>query len=202
MAPADLQQVIQLLKNQLHQPGGVERDGAQSRHALRCARAPGGRGDFAPAKGADISETSDPFYGEIFEGHIGYLRFGALTPANLRALDAALQKYAGKKIDAVVIDLRASAATNDFATAAEFANRFCAKGKPLFTLRRSRGKTGARLSFPIAILLTPVSDAGLARWRHGRPGRSASPAIFASIAKALLIGQPRPAARSSIPICR
>ena len=36
----------------------------------------------------------------------------------------------------LVIDLRASQATNDFAMAAEFAKRFCPKGKPIFTLRK------------------------------------------------------------------
>jgi len=93
-----------------------------------------------PERAPEVSEATNPFFGEILDGHIGYLRLGALTQANLQALDSTLQAYAGKKIDAAVIDLRASPTTNDFAIAAEFAKRFCPKGKLLFTLRKAAGK--------------------------------------------------------------
>ena len=39
-------------------------------------------------------------------------------------------------MDALIIDLRSSEGTNDFAMAADFAKRFCPKGKTLFTLRK------------------------------------------------------------------
>ncbi len=81
-----------------------------------------------------------PFYAEVLDGHIGYMRLGALTAANLKSMDASLQTFRGKKIDAVVIDLRASPATNDFAIAADFAKRFTPPGKPLFTLRKTAAK--------------------------------------------------------------
>ena len=138
MAPADLQQVIQLLKSNYINPAALN-DAELNRAMLSGVLTRLGRGVMllpAPA----VSETTDPFYGEVIEDHIGYLRLGALTPANLQAMDNAMKKYAGKKIDAVVIDLRASGPTNDFATAAEFANRFSGKGKPLFTLRKAAGK--------------------------------------------------------------
>ena len=81
-----------------------------------------------------------PFYAENIDGHIGYLRPGSLTTANLQAMDKKLGEFAGKKVDALIVDLRASSMTNDFAAAAEFAKRFIVKGKPLFTMR----KAGAR----------------------------------------------------------
>src|SRR5947207_2839583 len=81
-------------------------------------------------------EAPIAFYNEILDGHIGYLRLGSLNSANLRALDKGLSSFAAKKVDALVIDLRASQATNDFAVAAEFEKRFCPKRKPLFTLRK------------------------------------------------------------------
>jgi C-terminal processing protease CtpA/Prc len=79
-------------------------------------------------------------FGEILEGHVGYLRFGDLLPSNLEALDTNLKTFAEKKVDAVVIDLRAPAAVNDFATASEFAKRFCPKGQPLFSLQKTAAK--------------------------------------------------------------
>ncbi len=88
---------------------------------------------------ATTNENAGPFYSEIFEGHIGYLRLGDLNPVNLKELDKKLQEFGQKKIDAAIVDLRASS-TGDLAEAAEFAKRFCPKGKPLFSVR----KPGAR----------------------------------------------------------
>jgi len=90
---------------------------------------------------ASVTAPPDaPFYAEMIEGHIGYLRLGSLTNANLQAMDKKLSEFGGKKIDALIVDLRASSVTNEFAAAAEFAKRFIGKGKPLFTMR----KAGAR----------------------------------------------------------
>ena len=71
--------------------------------------------------------------------HIGYVRIGALSPDNLGALDKALTDFAAKKIDAMVIDLRATS-SSDFNVAAEMTKHFVPKGKTLWTLR----KTSAR----------------------------------------------------------
>jgi Peptidase family S41 len=140
MGPADLQQAIQLLKsNYINSEALNETELNRAMLAGVLARlGPGVM--LLPERAPEVSEATNPFFGEILDGHIGYLRLGALTAANLTALDSNLQGYAGKKIDAVVIDLRASPTTNDFAVAAEFAKRFCAKGKLLFTLRKSAGK--------------------------------------------------------------
>ena len=80
-------------------------------------------------------EPGASFYSEVFEGHIGYLRLGPLNGANLKEMDKNLANFPAKKIDALIVDLRASD-TGDFATAAEFAKRFCPKGKALFSLRK------------------------------------------------------------------
>jgi len=63
-----------------------------------------------------------------------------LNGANLQALDKSLSNFAGKKVDALVVDLRSSPATSDLALAAEFAKRFSPKGKALFNLRRPAGR--------------------------------------------------------------
>jgi carboxyl-terminal processing protease len=93
-----------------------------------------------PDRNAAAAEATAAFFGEIIDGHIAYLRVGALNAANLQAIDTFLQGFTGKKIDAVVVDLRASAGASDFAAAAEFAKRLCPKGTPLFTLRKPSAK--------------------------------------------------------------
>jgi C-terminal processing protease CtpA/Prc len=89
-----------------------------------------------PNKESAPLETSSAFYSEVLDGHIGYLRLGSLNGANLQATDSSLGKFAAKNVDALIVDVRSSQGTNDFAMAAEFAKRFCPKGKTLFTLRK------------------------------------------------------------------
>ena len=89
-----------------------------------------------PARETAPAEAPTAFYSEIIGGHIGYVRIGSLNAADLQALDKSLSNFAAKKVDAVIVDLRASQATTDLALAAEFAKRFCPKGKTLFTLRK------------------------------------------------------------------
>ena len=80
------------------------------------------------------SSPSDPFYREILDGHIGYLRPGDLSRAQLQELDTTLRGFAGKKVDAIILDLRGALESNDYAAATEFASRFVPKDKLLFSL--------------------------------------------------------------------
>jgi Peptidase family S41 len=89
-----------------------------------------------PSTASAPAESPTPFYSEILDGHVGYLRFGALNSANLAALDKKLEEFGARKTDALVLDLRDKEVGSDFAAAAEFAKRFCPKGKLLFTLRK------------------------------------------------------------------
>jgi len=83
----------------------------------------------APAQPAD-----SPFRSEILDGRAGYLRLGSLNSENIAQLDAALRDFAGKNLHGVVLDLRATPASSDFALAAQVAGRFCPAGAALFTL--------------------------------------------------------------------
>jgi len=137
MGSVDLQQALQLLKSNYINLEALN-ETELNRALLSGLLARLGRGVLIlPERPAENAESTTTFYSELLEGHIAYLRVGALTPPNLQAMDANLQTFAAKKVDAVVLDLRASPATNDFALAAEFAKRFTAKGKLLFTLRKS-----------------------------------------------------------------
>src|SRR5256714_770275 len=140
MDSADLKEAIQLLKNNYIKPDALN-ETELSRAAFEGILTRLGRGVvlLSNANG-EPAEPATPFYGEVLEGHIGYLRLGALNRANLDALDANLQTFSAKKVDAVVLDFRASPATNDFPVASEFAKRFCPKNKPLFTLRKTTAR--------------------------------------------------------------
>src|SRR5262249_56686236 len=70
--------------------------------------------------------TPSAFYSELIGGRTGYVRLGTLNNANLQALDKALNGFAAKKVNDLIVDLRASSTTSDFALAAELANRFFA----------------------------------------------------------------------------
>ena len=140
MDSADLKEAIQLLKNNYIKPEALS-ETELSRAAFEGILGRLGRGVvLLSSANAEPSEPAAPFYVEILDGHIGYLRLGLLNKANLEALDTNLQNLAGKKVDAVVLDFRASPATNDFPVAAEFAKRFCPKDKPLFTLRKTTAR--------------------------------------------------------------
>lgn len=80
------------------------------------------------------------FLAEILDSHIAYLRLGALTADNLAQFDAALKGFDQKKIDAVILDLRGVPEGGDFEVAADFARRFCPKGKLLFSIQKPSAK--------------------------------------------------------------
>ncbi|CAN5596838.1 hypothetical protein BH20VER1_BH20VER1_29510 [soil metagenome] len=188
MNPADLQQAVQLLKNHYINPQALN-EAELNRAMLAGILARLGRGVMLlPQPAADPTEAAHPFYSEVLEGHVGYVRLGALTPVNLQAMDAALQTFAGKKIDALVVDLRGSPSTNDFATGAEFAKRFCARGKPLFTLR----KPAAKQERPFVADREPAYQGMMIVLADGDtsgPGEAIAGALRLHN-KALVIGQP------------
>ncbi len=140
LTPADLEQAIPLIRGHYLNPAALNET------ALRRATLAGvlelldGRVQLLPA-GTGPAATPAPFYREIIDGHIGYLRPGDLSRPQLQELDTTLRGFGGKKIDAVILDLRGSVETNDFAMGAEFAKRFVPKGGPLFSLRGPGGKT-------------------------------------------------------------
>jgi C-terminal processing protease CtpA/Prc len=90
-------------------------------------------------------------------------------------------------VNAVIVDLRASQATTDLQVAAEFAKRFCPKGKTLFALRKPAGRQDRLFSSDrdpafrgLIMVLTDGDTAGAAE---------AIAAALRFYNKALLIGQ-------------
>jgi peptidase S41-like protein len=140
LGPPDLQAVITLLKSNFTNPDEIT-DTELNRATVEglMMRLPRGV-MLLPAKENATAETPTVFYSEIIGGHIGYARVGSLNAANLQALDKSVANFASKNVNAVVVDLRASPATTDLPLGAEFAKRFCPKGKTLFTLRKPAGR--------------------------------------------------------------
>jgi Peptidase family S41 len=187
LSPADLQAVITLLKSNFTNPDAIT-DTELNRATVEglIVRLPRGVMLF-PAKENASAETSSIFYNEIIGGHIGYVRPGSLNAANLQALDKSLSNFAAKNVNAVIVDLRASQATTDFALATEFGKRFCPKGKTLFTLRKPTGRqervfsSDRDPSFPgLVMVLTDGDTVGAAE---------AIAAALRFYNKALVIGQ-------------
>jgi hypothetical protein len=136
LGEADLQAVITLLKrNFINQDAVTETELNRATVAGLLLRQSDGLA-LLPSRMSAPEEPPAPFYSEILDGQVGYMRLGTLNGSNLKIMDRKLGEFTSRKIDALIVDLRASGRMDDFATAAEFAKRFCPKGKLLFTLRK------------------------------------------------------------------
>ena len=137
---ADLRQAIPIIKQNYVDPAALN-ETELNRAVLAGLLSRLGRGVMLlPAQDPATAPSPAPFYREIIANHIGYLRPGDLSRDQLQEMDSTLRGLAGKKIDSLILDLRGSTETNDYGMAAEFANRFVEKGRPLFTLRGPAGK--------------------------------------------------------------
>jgi hypothetical protein len=187
LGEADLQSALSLLKANFTSPDAVT-DTELNRATLTglLVRMPGGL-MLLPSREAGAAEPSSLFYSEVFESHIGYLRLGELNSGNLKELDKKLQEFGQKKIDGLIIDLRASNA-RDFASAADFAKRFCPKGKALFNLRKPAARQARQFTSDrdpmfqgLIVALTDAETSG---------GAEALAAVLKLYNKALIVGQP------------
>lgn len=138
---ADLQRAIPLIRDNYLNPAALNPTELQ-RATLAGLFDRLGRGVILLPARPGSTPTPAPFYREIIGGHVGYLRPGDLSRAQLEELDTTLRDFAGKKVDAIILDLRGSVETNDYPMAAEFAKRFVPKSEPLFALRGPTAKTG------------------------------------------------------------
>jgi hypothetical protein len=188
MDSSEVQQAIALLKSNFINPAALN-EVELNRATLEGLMARLGHGVMLlPAGSRDAVPEAHASYSEILDGHIGYLRLGELSADNLRAMDGALKTFATKKVDALVIDLRATPPTSDFRTAAEFMKRFVPKGKTLFTLRKPAAKQDRVFSSDrdpaytgMIIVLADIDTSGAGEAFAG---------ILRYYDKAIIIGQP------------
>lgn len=138
---ADLQRAIPLIRENYVHPAALDETELQ-RATLAGVLDRLGRGVILLSARSNPAAAPAPFYREIIGGHVGYLRPGDLSRAQLQELDTTLRGFAGKNVGAIILDLRGSVEANDYAMAAEFAKRFVPKDRPLFALRGPAARTG------------------------------------------------------------
>lgn len=134
LSPAEVEKAFELLKTNYLAPEAV------SPEALLRAGLEGILARLAPGAvilpgPAPVLKPS-PFRSELMGQDAGYVRLGSLEQGKLAELDAALANFRNNGVKSVILDLRDTPASNDFAVAAELAKRFVAKGKPLFSIRK------------------------------------------------------------------
>ena len=183
---ADLKDFLNILRE--HYISGAKLDATEISRAtvqgLLERIAPGASLLTAPAQSPD--ELS-PFRTEILDKKTGYLRLGALTTEHLAELDAALQTIASSSLNSAILDLRATPPGSDFALGAKVCERFCPKGRVLFTVKRPN--TGQEMILTskedprfkgVLVVLVDSDTAGAAE---------VIAAVLRTQAKALVIGQ-------------
>jgi len=201
LGPADLQAFITLMKANFTDPEAIT-DPELNRATVEglLVRMPRGA-SLLPAKESVPAAVPAGFYSELITGRTGYVRLGSLNNANLQALDRALSGFAAKKVNDLVVDLRATSATNDLSLAADFAKRFCPRGKPILTLRKPAGRQDRVLNSD-----RDPAFRGLIMVLADGDTTGAAEAIAAGLRfynKALIIGQPtagRAAEYSDLPL--
>jgi Peptidase family S41 len=187
LSSADIQAAITLLKNNYTNPGAMT-DIELNRALLEGLLIRQSRGlKLLPGPARALAKEPG-FYVEVFDGDVGYLRPGALDKTSLKTMDRKLAEFSSKKINGLILDLRDSSGTSDFESAAEFANRFCPNGKPLFTLHKpgphkDRNFTSDRdpAYRGLMVILTDGDTAG---------GAEAVAAVLRLYDKALIVGEP------------
>ncbi|MFA7344964.1 MAG: S41 family peptidase [Terrimicrobiaceae bacterium] len=119
--------------------------------------------------GAGHRPDPPPFLAEILDGRAGYLRPGKLDAATLSQMDASLGNFSDKRLPAVILDLRGVVGGSEFESAADFARRFCQKGKMLFSIQKPSAKQERILTSNqgpayegILVVLTDADTAGAA----------------------------------------
>src|SRR4051812_31731148 len=106
LSTGDVQKAIDLLKTNYINPDALN-DAEIDRSKLEGLLTRLGRG-AALTSTAEANAPAASFYSDVLSGRVAYLRLGDMTRPNLDALDKALSGDGAKKIDAAVIDLRAS----------------------------------------------------------------------------------------------
>ena len=130
---------------------------------------------------------ASPFRAEILDNRIGYVRLGAISPANVGELDAALQKFTTSNLPALILDLRATPAGSDFEQTAEICRRFSPKGKVLFSVKKPNIKQEQILTSKEDPKFHGILVAVVDRATAGNPEVIA--AVLRTHANAMIIGQ-------------
>lgn len=135
-----VQKAVEALQANFLSPSALDENAKQKAllEGLLRRLAPGA--SIVTADSAKTQPEPVPFLAEILDDRAGYIRPGKLDGETLSQLDASLTNFSEKKLPAVILDLRAVAGGSEFEAAADFARRFCPKGKMLFSIQKPSAK--------------------------------------------------------------
>ncbi|MCX6966623.1 MAG: S41 family peptidase [Verrucomicrobia bacterium] len=134
LSDGDAKQALDLLHSNYVRSTGLDESSLNRATLQGLLERLGGGASIRPATTAP--EADSPFRSEILDEQIGYVRFGSLTKGHLAEFDAALGNFKTKKIESLILDLRATPSNSDFELAAEVVKRLTPKGKMLFAVHR------------------------------------------------------------------
>lgn len=139
LSDADLQDAIGQLKANYIRPEAFSDQELNKALLLGIMNRLGTGAILYPNEEYQLFSQTHPFYGEILDERIAYLRLGTLEASTLDQLDASLEKFAGREIGFLVLDLRASGVIGgsaNFDLARDVIKRFVPKGKLLFSVKK------------------------------------------------------------------
>jgi len=134
LSDGDARQALELLRSKYVRSAALDESALDRATLQGLLERLGGGASIRPPK--TDAETDSPFRSEILDERIGYVRLGSLTKGHLAEFDAALGNFKAKKIESLILDLRATPSNNDFELAAEVVNRLTPKGKMMFAVHR------------------------------------------------------------------
>lgn len=138
--PAQMQKAMEALQSNFLDPAALDEPSRQRALVEGMIRRLSPGAALVPSTPPPQAGEPVPFLAEILDGRAGYMRMGTLNAATLSQLDVALASFVEKKLPAVILDLRGVPAGGEFEMAADFARRFCPKGKILFTIQKPSAK--------------------------------------------------------------
>jgi len=182
---ADTQQALELLRSNYVRSAALD-EPSVNRATLQglLERLGGG---VAIRSATPEAETESPFRSEILDEQIGYVRFGSLTKGHLAEFDAALGNFSAKKVGSLILDLRATPTSSDFALAAEVIKRLTPKGKMLFAVHRPSAKQERMYTSDLDPAFQGVTVTLIQRETAGAPEVIA--AVLRTLNNTLTVGQ-------------
>lgn len=185
LSDSDAQQALELLRSTYVRSAALDEASVQKATLQGLLERLGGGATIRPA-GAD-ADADSPFRAEILDERIGYVRFGSLTKGHLAEFDAALGNLKAKKIESLILDLRATPPSSDFELAAEIVKRLTPNGKMLFAVHRPSLKQERMFTSNLEPAFKGVAVTLIHRESAGAPEVIA--AVLRNAANALTIGQ-------------
>ena len=138
--PSQVQKAVDALQAGFLSPSALDDNSKQKAMLEGLIRRLSPGAAILTADGAKSRPEPVPFLAEILDDRAGYLRPGKLDAATLSQLDVALASFSEKRLPAVILDLRGVAGGSGFEPAADFARRFCPKGKMLCSIQKPSAK--------------------------------------------------------------